>query len=210
VETDKDFHVHCNYNDHSASDLTIKNILACAEKKSLKTIAITEHVRRTSEWVPKYLEELSAEISMRSINKLSIVSGFEAKILRDGSIDCCEEYIKDYFIVASFHSIFQDKKIWIEALNATIKNPNVDVIGHLAPEPIFDLNEEELSDLASLISSNRKIVEINAKYRRPPLRWLLKFKEHKVKFHLGSDAHSLEQIGDFSRVHDLIAAVQDD
>ena len=206
----QDYHVHCNYNDHSARDLTIKNVIACAEKKGLKVIAITEHVRRTSDWVPRYLDELRAEASLVSSNKLKVISGFEAKILKDGSIDCCEEYSKDYFIVASFHTIYEDKSVWIEALNTAIQNPHVDVIGHIAPESTFDLNNNELSDLASLISSNRKIIEINAKYHRPPLRWLMKFKEYDVKFHLGSDAHSLEEIGNFSRVCDLIAVVEDD
>lgn len=210
METDQDYHVHCNYNDHSARDLTIKNVIACAEKKGLKVIAITEHVRRTSDWVPRYLDELRAEASMVSSNKLKVISGFEAKILKDGSIDCCEEYSKDYFIVASFHTTYEDKSVWIEALNTAIQNPHVDVIGHLAPESTFDLNNNELSDLASLISSNRKIIEINAKYHRPPLRWLMKFKEYDIKFHLGSDAHSLEDIGNFSSVCDLIAAVEDD
>ncbi|HEU4445012.1 MAG TPA: hypothetical protein VFR94_10085, partial [Nitrososphaeraceae archaeon] len=95
-------------------------------------------------------------------------------------------------------------------LKSTIQNPDVDVIGHLAPEPTFDLNDEELSELASLIFSNHKIIELNAKYHRPPPRWLLKFKEHQVRFHLGSDAHSLQEIGNFSRISDLIAIVQDD
>lgn len=210
MDKDQDYHVHSNYNDHSASDLTVKNIIARGEKIGLRVIALTEHVRRTSDWIPRYLEEIRAETAAANNNKLKLIPGFEAKILKDGSIDCCEEYSRDYFIVASFHTIFGDKRIWIEALTSAIQNPDVDVIGHLAPEPTFDLNDEELSDLASLIFSNRKIIEINAKYHRPPSRWLLKFKEHEVKFHLGSDAHSLEEIGNFSRVYDLIAAVQDD
>jgi putative hydrolase len=211
LNKDQDYHVHCNYNDHSASDLTIKNIIAQAEKIGLRVIALTEHVRRTSDWVPRYLAEIRAETdAVASTYKLQLIPGFEAKILRDGSIDCCEEYSKDHFIVASFHTIFEDKRIWIEALKSTIQNPDVDVIGHLAPEPTFDLNDEELSELASLIFSNHKIIELNAKYHRPPPRWLLKFKEHQVRFHLGSDAHSLEEIGNFSRISDLIAMVEDD
>ena len=209
MDKDQDYHVHCNYNDHSASDLTIKNVIARAEKIGLQVIALTEHVRRTSDWVPRYLHEIRAETAANS-NKLKVISGFEAKILKDGSIDCCEEYSRDYFIVASFHTIFGDKRMWTEALKSAIQNPDVDVIGHLAPEPTFDLDDHELSDLASLIFSNRKIIELNAKYHRPPPRWLLKFKEHEVRFHLGSDAHSLEEIGNFSRISDLIAIVQDD
>jgi putative hydrolase len=210
LEKDHDYHVHCNYNDHSASDLTIKNVISRAEKIGLKVIALTEHVRRTSDWVPRYLEEMRQEIESASNNKLKVITGFEAKILKDGSIDCCEEYSRDYFIVASFHTIFEDKRIWMEALKIAIQNPEVDVIGHLAPEPTFDLNDEELSELASLTSSNHKIIELNAKYHRPPPRWILKFKEHHVRFHLGSDAHSLEEIGNFSKISDLIAMVEDD
>jgi putative hydrolase len=210
LEKDQDYHVHCNYNDHSAANLTIKNVIAHAEKIGLRAIALTEHVRRTSDWVPRYLGEIRVETAAASSNKLKVVPGFEAKILRDGSIDCCEEYSRDYFIVASFHSIFGDKRIWIEALKTAIQNPDVDVIGHLAPEPTFDLNDDELSELASVIFSNRKIIELNAKYHRPPPRWLLKFKENDVRFHLGSDAHSLEEIGNFSGISDLIAIVHDD
>lgn len=173
-------------------------------------IAVTEHVRRTSDWVPRYIDEMRAETAEAKSNKLKVIPGFEAKILKDGSIDCCEEYSKDYFIVASFHTIFGDKRLWIDALMTAIQNPDVDVIGHLAPEPTFDLDDQELSDLASLIVSNRKIIELNAKYHRPPPRWLLKFKEYAVRFHLGSDAHSLEEIGNFSRISDLIAMIQDD
>lgn len=211
MEKDHDYHVHCNYNDHSASDLTIKNVISRAEKIGLKVIAVTEHVRRTSDWVPRYLDEMRQEIAAAaSNNKLKVITGFEAKILKDGSIDCCEEYSRDYFIVASFHTIFGDKRIWMKALMTAIQNPDVDVIGHLAPEPTFDLNDKELSELASLTSSNHKIIELNAKYHRPPQRWLLKFKEYQVRFHLGSDAHSLQEIGNFSRISDLIAMVQDE
>jgi putative hydrolase len=210
LDKHQDYHIHCNYNDHSASDLTIKNVIARAEKIGLTVIALTEHVRRTSDWVPNYLGEIITETAAAAnSNRLRVIPGFEAKILKDGSIDCCEEYSKDHFIVASFHSVFGDKRIWIEALKSAIRNPDVDVIGHLAPEPTFDLNDEELSELASLISSNHKIIELNAKYHRPPLKWLLKFKEQNVRFHLGSDAHSLQEIGNFSKISDLIAIVED-
>ena len=210
LDKDQDYHVHCNYNDHSAADLTIKNVIAHAEKIGLRSIALTEHVRKTSDWVPRYLAEIKAETAGANGNKLKVIPGFEAKILRNGSIDCDEEYSKNYFVVASFHTVFGNKREWIDALNNAIENPDVNVIGHLAPEPTFDLNDDELSELASWIFSNRKLIELNAKYHRPPARWLLKFKEHGVRFHLGSDAHSLEQIGNFSKIHDLIAIVHDD
>jgi putative hydrolase len=97
LDKKQDYHVHCNYNDHSASDLTVRNIIARSEKIGLRVIALTEHVRRTSDWIPRYLAEIRAETAIASGNKLKLITGFEAKILRDGSIDCCEEYSRDYF-----------------------------------------------------------------------------------------------------------------
>ena len=54
----EDLHIHCNYNDHSAKDLTIPNIIDKSESLGLNRIAITEHVRKNSDWTKKYLDEL--------------------------------------------------------------------------------------------------------------------------------------------------------
>jgi histidinol phosphatase-like PHP family hydrolase len=198
-----DYHVHCNYNDHSASDLTIQNVVKRGEEAGLETLAITEHVRRSSDWIPKYLRELE-ELKTR----IEIIPGFEAKILRDGSIDCPAEYQDRFFLIASFHTTYGDKGIWTNALKTAIKNPSVDVIGHIAPEPTFTLSSEEIGELADLVIENDKIVELNVKYHRPPQDWLRIFEQKGVKFHLGSDAHSLPEIGKFDTIDDLIAIAE--
>jgi histidinol phosphatase-like PHP family hydrolase len=215
----EDYHVHCNYNDHSAPDLTIRNVLRRAKEIGLQTLAFTEHVRKTSDWIPKYLKEIELhkkDDNNNNINSsnnnfdLKVISGFEAKILADGSINCPEEYSKDYFLIASFHNVYGDKEVWLNALKRAIENPDVNVIGHIAPEPTFKLESSEVNTLASLIVENKKIVELNAKYHRPPSEWILIFKKRGVKFHLGSDAHSLQQIGQFVEISDLISLVGDD
>lgn len=203
----EDYHIHSNYNDHSSPDLTIANVVKCAEKLNLRTIAITEHVIKTSKWLPEYLSEIE---SLSRGSSVKIIPGFEAKILADGSINCLEEYSKDYFLIASFHTLYNDKNIWLNALTNAIRDPNVDVIGHIAPEPTFRMKLCELKDLASLIVKNKKIIEINAKYHRPPAQWIVVFKQLGVKFHLGSDAHRLEEIGHFGKISDLISLVLND
>jgi len=199
----EDYHIHSNFNDHSPDNLTISNIVDQAEKIGLEKFAITEHVRKTSDWIPEYLEQI------KSLNRKNLIVGFEAKILPDGSINCPQEYMKNYFIIASFHGLFKDKKQWIKALESAIQNPDVNVIGHLGPEPTFDLTEDELIHLSKLIVSNNKIVEINAKYHLPLLTWVKIFKKNGVKFHLSSDAHSLSEIGDFKKISDLIEIIND-
>jgi histidinol phosphatase-like PHP family hydrolase len=197
----EDYHVHCNYNDHSAPDLTIKNAIRQANRIGLETLAFTEHVRKNSEWVPKYLRELEFYDNNSTIR---IVHGFEAKILEDGSIDCPEQYSKDYFLIASFHTKYNSKKIWVNALKKAIENPDVNVIGHIAPECSFALDRTEVDELASLMVKNKKIVELNAKYHRPPNDWVVILKKKGVTLHLGSDAHSLEEIGRYQKISDLI------
>jgi putative hydrolase len=197
----EDYHVHSSYNDHSALDLTVKNALDRAAEVGLKTLAFTEHVRRSSSWVPQYIKEIK---NLREGSMTNVIIGFEAKILSDGSIDCLEEYSEAYFIIASFHSVYSDKKKWMDALIKTIENPHVNVIGHLAPEPTFHLDDGEIDFIASRIVLHEKIVEINAKYHRPPRDWILSFREKGVRFHLGSDAHSVSEIGRFEKVSDLI------
>jgi putative hydrolase len=204
VNIKEDFHVHTSYNDHSSPNLNIASAVEYADSIGLKTLAFTEHVRRESNWVDSYVNEIERNNTKRN---LKLITGFEAKILRDGSIDCLPRYSADYFIIASFHTIYGNKEIWMNAIKSAIKNPDVNVIGHLAPESTFSLKNEELGEICRLLKEHGKIVELNAKYNRPPLDWVLKFKEYGVRFHLGSDAHSLNEIGEFSRILKLVQLV---
>jgi histidinol phosphatase-like PHP family hydrolase len=206
LSTSEDYHIHCNYNDHSSPDLTVSNVVKHAENMDLKVIAFAEHVRKTSNWIPKYLDEIERNSSSEDIIK--VIAGFEAKILIDGSIDCPEKYANEYFLIASFHTEYHDKQVWLRALEKAIENPNVDVIGHIAPEPSFCLEPNEIERLANLIVHNNKRVELNVKYHRPPKEWIEIFRKNNVHFHLGSDAHSLDEIGRFEKISDLIALAE--
>lgn len=206
LNTKEDYHIHCNYNDHSDVDLSIKNVIDKAEEIKLQTIAFTEHVRRTSDWTEKYLKEID---DYSKNTKIKVLKGFEAKILENGEIDCPKIYLdENYFIIASFHTKYPIKSIWINALLKAIHNPNVNVIGHLAPENTFELKQNEIETIAEEIISHNKIVEINAKYKRPPLNLLDIFNKKGVKFHLGSDAHSLKDVGNFDKISEIINFIE--
>ncbi len=204
LDLKKDYHVHSNYNDHSPQELSIEKVTRYAEKIDLNTLAFTEHVRKTSDWIPRYLEEIERIVS--SGTKITIISGFEAKILKDGTVDFPTEY-EGHFLIASFHTRYNNKENWLSALKSAIALPYVNVIGHLAPEESFDLTDDELVELSQLLKLNNKTVEINAKYRRPPMNWLRIFKDNNVNFHLGSDAHNLDEVGNFNSITNLIEYV---
>jgi histidinol phosphatase-like PHP family hydrolase len=197
----EDYHIHTNYNDHSASNLTVKNVVMEAERKGLETIALTEHVRETSKWIPSYLMDISNYIQKTNVK---VIPGFEAKILSDGNIDCREEIARDYFIIASFHTKYHDKAIWINALTKAIENKYVNVIGHLSPESSFQIDSKEIDEFAELLIKHGKTVELNAKYQKPPESWIKIFMKRGVNFHLGSDAHSLNEIGNYESIIKLL------
>jgi histidinol phosphatase-like PHP family hydrolase len=204
LDLKKDHHVHSNYNDHSPQELSIEKVTRYAEKIELSTLDFTEHVRKTSDWIPRYLEEIDKIVA--SGTKITIISGFEAKILKDGTVDFPTEY-EGHFLIASFHTRYNNKEDWLSALKSVIELPYVNVIGHLAPEESFDLTDDELVELSQLLKLNYKVVEINAKYRRPPMEWLRIFKDNNVNFHLGSDAHNLIEVGNFNSINNLIEYV---
>lgn len=205
INLKEDLHIHCNYNDHSDFDLTIPNVIRRAEDLKLKRIAFTEHVRKSSDWTEQYLSELDEHSKKTEID---ILKGFEAKILPDGGVDCPKEYLSnDYFIIASFHKKY-DKEVWLSSLLQAIKNPHVNVIGHLAPEAEFTVDDEQIHEIGNRLVENKKIIEINAKYVRPPLRFLEIFLKLGVQFHVGSDAHRLIDIGDFNRIMHLINLIE--
>lgn len=204
LDLKKDYHVHSNYNDHSPQELSIEKVTRYAEKIELSTLAFTEHVRKTSDWISRYLEEIDKIVA--SGTKTTIISGFEAKILKDGTVDFPTEY-EDHFLIASFHTKYNNKEDWLSALKSVIELPYVNVIGHLAPEESFDLTHDELVELSQLLKLNYKVVEINAKYRRPSMEWLRIFKDNNVNFHLGSDAHNLTEVGNFNSINNLIEYV---
>jgi len=197
----EDYHVHTKFNDHSPVDLSVANVIKYGEGKGLISIAFTEHVRKNSDYIPKYLEEIDKARSSGSA--IRIIAGFEVKILENGDIDFPEEY-EGHFVVASFHTKYGSKDKWFNALKIAIKNSHVNALGHLAPEESFDLDSSELNELCDLIVKYNVTVELNAKYRRPPLLWLRVFKEKNVNFHLASDAHRLEDVGNFESIVNLI------
>jgi histidinol phosphatase-like PHP family hydrolase len=173
---------------------------------NLNTLALTEHVRKSSDWICNYLNEIEQHSKKY---RIKIIAGFEAKILADGSLDCPGQILKDYFIIASIHSKY-DNVEWFRVLSRAVQNPDVDVIGHIGPEAYWSKlpSPAELAEIGTLVRDNNKIIELNVKYHRPPLNWLGIFKEQGVKFHLASDAHSLGEIGQFERISDLIALVE--
>ena len=53
-----------------------------------------------------------------------------------------------------------------------------------------------------------RLLKLTQSYHRPTLQYLKIFVELGISFHLGSDAHSLNEIGDYDRIYDLISFIE--
>jgi putative hydrolase len=87
VALDEDYHVHSTFSDDAVS--TVAENVDAARRRGLRTLCLTDHVRRDSAWVPDFLSVVEA---LRPAAGLVLLTGVEAKILdRTGQLDLPED-----------------------------------------------------------------------------------------------------------------------
>lgn len=83
VRLDEDCHVHSTFSDDAVS--TLAENVAAARERGLRTLCLTEHVRRGTPWVPEFLAAVHA---LPPVPGLEVLAGVEVKILdRAGRLD---------------------------------------------------------------------------------------------------------------------------
>ena len=81
-----DHHVHSTFSDDAVS--TLAENVAAAAAVGLETVRLVDHVRRSTTWVPEYLEAVHA---LQVPEGLTVLTGVEAKILdASGELDIPE------------------------------------------------------------------------------------------------------------------------
>lgn len=204
-------HLHSNFSDGKNS---IEEMTSVAIKLGLKRIAFTEHVRRDTKWLEKYLNEI------RKIKKkypqIKIYTGIEAKVIDlKGSVDAKREFFKKVdLVLGAFHKIPKGKneylskeeillnkrkalELWFQAMMGLLKNENVNIIAH--PTAILKKYEIKLPQWAKKEITRKakkfnKIFEINEKYKVPNNEFLKILKRNKIDLYYGSDSHSRKEL----------------
>ncbi len=210
-----DYHIHTTFSDGKN---TIIEMIDTAESLDLKTISITDHIWKNSDWFDKYYFQIKEENEKRKIN---ILIGFEAKALSlNGEIDAtqfmCEiasirigaihripsGKIKNSYL--SEKDIKSDKllayKNWLITTINLLKNDKVDVVAH----PCMVLNkynlEHNIGDIYKLFKiakAYNKKLEISSRYKESniPLFDILKKHQNLLTYiNYGSDAHSIYEL----------------
>jgi DNA polymerase (family 10) len=197
-----DLHVHSNWSDGVNS---IEEMANMAQSLGHEYIAICDHAVGIP--IAHGLSEERLLNQMREIEKINrklmdftIFSGIEADIDPKGNLDVSNSVLKQLdVVVASIHSGFKQNETQMtnRILNA-IHNEYINIIGHptgrlLNKREPYHLN---LLEVAEAASNQNVFLEINAYPDRLDLSDIncFKLKDRRVKFSMGSDAHSKEDL----------------
>jgi len=206
-----DYHIHTSWSD---GNYTIEEAVERAKEIGLSAIAITDHARKDSQWVPNYLKHLS-NIKNKE-RELKIIKGIEVKIIdTSGEIDLNRNWLQNLDVVlVGVHKIpgVNDKNdlvrikeriphIYAELILAAIKKvqlPKPTIIAHpgkyLRENHLNYIPREYWEEIADEAKKNNKIIEYNTSSPLPKdfLQLLI---SKNIKISIGSDAHKLEEIG---------------
>jgi len=189
-----EWHIHTKYTDGKNSVFEI-----CEKAKELKIplIAFTEHVRRVLTYdFNEFLSDI--ERARGEYPELIILSGVEAKVLPDGSLDVRNDIIKQVdYPIFSFHSFPKDKELYVRCLKRVIKNKYVNTWAHpglFLRKHDINLDERNLKSVFKLMKNHDVLLEINRKYNLPEKSWIDIATTIGVKLVKGTDVHSITEL----------------
>ncbi|MFC2071556.1 PHP domain-containing protein [Chloroflexota bacterium] len=209
---ESDLHLHSTFSDgHNIP----QDIVERAITLGYKAIGITEHVRRTTDWLDAFAEEME-RLKQVYVNRIRLYSGIEAKVINlKGDVDACPEFFtKVDLVLGAFHripkgqdeylgpdEISRDKdkalEYWFNGMTKLLENDNVHVIAH--PTSILKTHgisvPYELKNvIAQRAAAYHKVFEVNPKYQVPDEEFLHLLELNKVRFSFGSDSHRVEEM----------------
>jgi len=211
----QDLHLHTSYTDGQDRP---EEMINTAISLGLGEIAFTEHYNENSlKWFDSYVNEIM-EMKEKYRSRIQIDLGVETKILdTNGSVLLPEKYIDCVeIVIASFHGIPEDKCgklkpttsggekdkyfLWLEAIKGVLKNPRVNVLGHLQAinkNTVIEMPPGSFEAVADLIARSGKAVECNIRYEVPKMEFINQIISLGGKITIGTDSHSAREMSFF-------------
>lgn len=186
-----DWHIHTSYA-HGRD-----GVYTCCRQavaNGLKLLAFTEHVREKTTY--SYDDFLADIARAREEFDIELLAGCEAKVLDlDGTLDVAEDILRQCDVVIGvFHSFrWTDKRSYLTALEAMLRNPLVQIWGHptlFAHQNGIRLEDEELARIVDICLENNVLIERNLRYMLPEANFIRLAISKGARFVIGSDAHS--------------------
>lgn len=211
----------CTFDLHTHSTLTDgidtpEAMVASADAAGIRVFALTEHVRRQSDWFPAFADRCAA----LAINGRQILVGCETKALdHRGTIDASPDTIaRCDLVLGSVHRVpdeegnileprdlAPDRLLELEhrATIGLLTGGHIDVLAHqggMYRRDGRDYPLELLDELIDLAVANEIAFEVNVKYHRDPSALLERLHRRGAIISVGSDAHSAAEVGRAGRI----------
>lgn len=213
IKIKADLHTHSMASGHAYS--TIDELVRGASKRGLQLVAITDH----GPAMPGASHEFhfgNMKIIPDVLYGVNILTGIEANILNDGSLDLSDKRLDRLdFVAAGIHSDAgyenQTKTEHTQAMINAIKNPQIDMITHPA-NLAFPVDLEKVVKAAA---KHNVIMEANASSfysfrvgrrgdRKMSVQLCRLAREYGVPLSLNSDAHFHTEVGDITFLSEIV------
>lgn len=209
--------MHTSYSDGKDS---VSDMIRCAIDLGYEEIGFTDHVRKTTEWIPEYLDELDAR-KKEFQDRIRIVAGVEVKLCDwHGRLDMQDDwYDAGLRVVAAIHRIPNEdgssffrkdgetpvemlRTMWENAITGMEYNRKINCLAHpFNWESVLNFKEQNEKMIKQVVRRNPNLqIEYNVKYANSCLSDSM-WRTLGNRVVIGSDSHSTEDME--SRSKDL-------
>ena len=232
-----DYHTHTinSVNNFSITDNhgygTIEENALVADFRGFTEIGITDHgykhfmfgINPKEDHFKQIREEIDILNDKFKNRNLKILFGLECNIISyDGEIDI-KDYMLDYvdYVNAGIHEgsgiltfdmlsnkIIKNNHKFLEATQNAL-NKNAQIIKILThPDEVIKFTKEEMIEIGKSAIKNDVALEINSSHEPLSIEYLKELDKLGVMFSVGSDAHTPEKVGNFTRALEKIKTAQ--
>jgi DNA polymerase (family 10) len=133
---------------------------------------------------------------------IEVLSGIEADILADGSLDYDDETLASFdFVIGSVHSRFgQDADAMTRRLVTALAHPRLTILGHMSGRLLLarDPYGFDVEAVLGAAAAHGKCIELNANPHRLDIDWrfLGRARELGIPIAINPDAHSPDGLED--------------
>ena len=200
-----DLHTHTDASDGGSP---LQEMVLAAIELGHEYMAVTDHSPRLTVANGLSAARLRAQIDQisalnRAVAPFRVLTGIEVDILDDGSLDQDPELLAELdVVVASVHSkLRMDRAAMTRRMLAAVRNPHVDVLGHLTGRQLTGRRQRPASEfdadaVLAACAENGVAVEVNCRPDRldPPHALFDRAVELGCVFSVDSDAHAPGQL----------------